>query len=127
MEGKKIEPTRKTPEVYLGPEGVIKIWGRSVSEDSRAFYDTVGLWIDEYILDPEDITTVEFNLEYLNSASSKQIIRLLRKLLLVTLKHKSLNVNWYYEEGDADILEKGEYFSSALKLKFNYIETGGHA
>jgi len=125
MEGKKIEPTRKTPEVYLGPEGVIKIWGRSVSEDSRAFYDTIGLWIDEYILDPEDITTVEFSLEYVNSASSKQIIKLLRKLLLVTLKHKLLKVNWYYEEGDSDILEKGEYFSSAVKLKFTYIETGG--
>lgn len=127
MEGKKIEPTRKTPEVYLGPEGVIKIWGRSVSEDSRAFYDTIGFWIDEYILDPEDITTVEFNLEYVNSASSKQIIKLLRRLLLVTLKHKLLKVHWYYEEGDSDILEKGEYFSSAVKLKFTYIETGGLA
>jgi len=127
MEGKKIEPTRKTPEVYLGPEGVIKIWGRSVSEDSRAFYDSIGLWVDEYILEPEDITTVEFNLEYVNSASSKQIIKLLRRLLLVTIKHKQLKVNWYYEEGDSDILEKGEYFSSAVKLKFTYIETSGLA
>lgn len=127
MEGKKIAPTRKTPEVYLGPEGVIKIWGRSVSEDSRAFYDAIGLWIDGYLENPEEITTVELSLEYVNSASSKQIIKLLKKLLQVTLKHKMLNINWYYEEGDADILEKGEYYSSSLKMKFNFIETSGHA
>jgi len=122
MEGKKIEPTKKTPEVYLGPEGVIKIWGRSISEDAKGFYDEVNLWIDEYLKEPADVTSVEVTLEYFNSASAKQIIMILQKLLLLTLQHKKLNVNWFYEEGDEDILEKGEYFSSVLNLKFNFIE-----
>lgn len=122
MEGKKIDPTRKTPEVYLGPEGVIKIWGRSVPEDSQVFYEQLNLWIDEYIKEPEELTSVEIFLEYVNSASSKQILKLLQKLRSVTMKHKKINVTWFYEEGDDDILEKGEYFSSFLKLKFNYIE-----
>jgi hypothetical protein len=122
MEGKKIKPTRKTPEVYLGPEGVIKLWGRSISEDSKLFYDEVNLWIDEYLKSPADMTSVEINLEYFNSASAKQIIIILQKLLMLTLKHKKLNVNWLYEEGDVDILEKGEYFSTVLNLKFNFIE-----
>jgi len=122
MEVKKIEPTKKTPEVYLGPEGVIKIWGRSISEDSKGFYDEVNLWIDEYLKSPSEVTSVEVTLEYFNSASAKQIMMILQKLLLLTLQHKKLNVSWFYEEGDDDILEKGEYFSSMLNLKFNFIE-----
>lgn len=122
MEGKKIEATKKTPEVYLGPEGVIKIWGRSISEDAKGFYDEVNEWIDEYLKSPADVTSVEVTLEYFNSASAKQIIMILQKLLLLTLQHKKLNVNWFYEEGDEDILEKGEYFSNILNLKFNFIE-----
>lgn len=122
MLGKKIEPTRRTPEVYLGPEGVIKIWGRSISEDARGFYDEINLWLDDYMQSPAETTSVEITLEYFNSASAKQIILILQKLLMLTLKHKKLNINWFYEEGDDDILEKGEYFSSMLNLKFNFIE-----
>ncbi len=122
MEVKKIEPTTKTPEVYLGPEGVIKILGRSISEDAKGFYDDVNLWIDDYLISPADVTSVEVTLEYFNSASAKQIIMILQRLLMLTLQHKKLTVNWYYEEGDDDILEKGEYFSSILNLKYNFIE-----
>jgi hypothetical protein len=38
----------------------------------------------------------------------------------VTLKNKKFVVNWYYEEGDEDILERGEYFSSVLDIPFNF-------
>jgi len=31
-------------------------------------------------------------------------------------------VNWYYEEGDEDILEKGEFLSDELNVPFNFIE-----
>jgi hypothetical protein len=122
MVGKKIEGTKKTPEVYLGPEGVIKIWGRSISEDARGFFEPVHAWIEEYLKSPAEVTAVEITLEYFNSASAKQIIFILQKLLLLTLQHKKLTVNWFYEEGDDDILEKGEYFSSVLNMKFNFIE-----
>jgi hypothetical protein len=37
------------------------------------------------------------------------------------LINKKYSVNWYYEEGDEDILEKGEDISSALDIPFNFI------
>jgi len=120
--GKKIEATKKTPEVYLGPEGLIKISGRSISEDARGFFEPVHSWIEEYLKSPAETTNVEFTLEYFNSASAKQIIFVLQKLLLLTLRQKRLIVTWYYEEGDDDILEKGEYFSTILNMKFNFVE-----
>jgi hypothetical protein len=30
-------------------------------------------------------------------------------------------INWYYEEGDEDIIEKGEYISSVLDIPYNFI------
>ena len=122
MEGKKIQPTRMTPEVYLGTEGIIRFRGRSISEDSKGFFDEVNIWIDKYLESPAETTTVEFSLEYFNSASAKQIVLILRKLLLLTQKHKRLTVNWFYEEGDEDILEKGEYYSTVLEHRFNFIK-----
>lgn len=122
MLGKKIEPSKKTPEVYLGPEGVIKIWGRSISEESKGVFDIIFGWIDEYLLNPADITSVELSLEYFNSASTKHIIKMFQKLKGLVMKHKKLNISWYYEEGDFDILEKGEYISSVLNLRFSFVE-----
>ena len=122
--GKKIEGTRNTPSVYLGPEGIIKISGRSISEDARGFFEPVHTWIEDYLKSPADTTNVEISLEYFNSASAKQIIFVLQKLLLLTLQQKKLNVSWFYEEGDDDILEKGEYFSTILNLEFKFVEIG---
>lgn len=65
------------------------------------------------------------NLEYFNSASAKVFIHLLEQIKHVSLKDKKYIFNWYYEDGDDDILERGEYFSSILDAPFNYIKIGG--
>jgi hypothetical protein len=42
----------------------------------------------------------------------------------VTLKNKKFVFNWYYEEGDEDIFERGEYFASVLDVPINFIKVG---
>jgi hypothetical protein len=37
------------------------------------------------------------------------------------LKNKKYIINWYYDEGDEDIIEKGEYISSITEVPFNFI------
>ena len=39
------------------------------------------------------------------------------------LENKKFIFNWYYEDGDEDILERGEYFASVLDVDFNFIKT----
>ena len=117
-----LESTKSSPEVRLMPDGNIKITGRSISETIVDFYKPVGEWINEYIKMPADVTRVDVNLEYFNSASSKILINLCFRLTHVQLKHKKLVINWYYEDGDEDIREKGEYFSSVLNIPFNFIK-----
>jgi SiaC family regulatory phosphoprotein len=122
MEELRISPTKNTPEIILNPEGIIRIKGRSIHENVTDFFEPVEDWISEYITVPADITSVDMNLEYFNSASAKIFIHILQKITYVTLKHKKFIFNWYYEEGDEDILERGEYFASILDCKFNFIK-----
>lgn len=123
MEELRILPTKNTPEIILNPQGIIRIKGRSIHENVTDFFEPVEDWISAYITVPADITSVDMNLEYFNSASAKVFIHILQKITYVTLKHKKFVFNWYYEDGDDDILERGEYFASVLDVKFNFIKT----
>jgi len=122
MEELKIAPTKNTPEIFLNPDGVLLIKGRSIHENVTDFFEPIEAWISEYIKAPAEITCVDLNLEYFNSASAKVFIHILQKITYVTLKHKKFIFNWYYEDGDDDILERGEYFASVLDVRFNLIK-----
>lgn len=117
----RIPATKSSPEILLNPEGMIRIRGRSIHENMFDFFKPVEDWVNEYIKTPADVTCVDMSLEYFNSASAKLLIQLFQKISHVQLKNKKFIVNWYYEEGDEDIFERGEYFSSVLNIPFNFI------
>lgn len=117
-------PTRTSPEIILNPDGIIKIKGRSIHENVAEFFSDVEKWITEYVESPAGVTYLDINLEYFNSASAKVFIHLLELITHVQTKNKKFIINWYYENGDDDILERGEYFSAILDVPFNYIKIG---
>ncbi|HKK41327.1 MAG TPA: SiaC family regulatory phosphoprotein [Bacteroidales bacterium] len=123
---KKIQATKSTPEVALYSNGMIRIKGRSmisnITEFSRQFEAMVG----SYLADPAEVTCVDFHLEYLNTNNLKFYVEILKKIETVLLKNKKLIINWYYEEGDEDIIEKGEYIASVLNVQYNFILMAGH-
>ena len=123
MERFTLDGTKKTPMVELDPAGKLRLGGRSIPEDASRFFDDILRWILEYVASPKDLTTIDIELEYFNSASAKYVMQILRELSELIHKGKELKVNWYYEEGDDDILERGEYYASILELEINFIET----
>jgi hypothetical protein len=123
MEQVSLESTKKTPNVLLDPSGRIRIGGRSIPEDASKFYDNILNWVLDYCHTPSDSTIVDIELEYFNSGSAKFVMQILRELSELLAEGRDLKVNWYYEEGDDDILERGEYYSSILDLEINFIET----
>ena len=123
MELVSLESTKKTPNVLLDPSGRIRIGGRSIPEDASKFYDDILNWVLDYCHTPSDSTVVDIELEYFNSGSAKFVMQILRELSELLAEGRDLKVNWYYEEGDDDILERGEYYSSILDLEINFIET----
>jgi hypothetical protein len=124
MKELRIEPSKNSPEIIMSPGGMIKIMGRSIHENVAEFFAPVEVWIKDYIEVPAEVTCVDLNLEYFNSASAKVFIHLLELLKHVTLKNKKFIFNWYYEEGDEDIFERGEYFATVLDVPFNFIMVG---
>lgn len=122
MESLIIEGTKKTPEINFNTNGVLKIKGRSIPEDPSKFYDVLYLWVFEYCMHPQDSTTVNVELEYFNSGTSKALLHILRVIVDIKNKGSNVNINWYYESGDEDIYERGEYYSSILDAKFTFVE-----
>ncbi|HEX2922016.1 MAG TPA: DUF1987 domain-containing protein [Bacteroidales bacterium] len=114
--------SKNTPEVVLSPDGTIRVKGRSIHENVAEFFAPIENWVIEYIENPADITQIDVNLEYFNSASAKVFIHIFQKITYVALKNKKYVFNWFYEEGDEDIYERGEYFSSILDVPFNFIK-----
>jgi hypothetical protein len=117
-----ISATSKTPEVSLNPDGLIHIRGRSLSGEVDELPQEIENWVDKYLLDPCDVTLIEINLEYIGGFKTGYYVEMVRKVKKVLEHGKKLVVNWYFEEGDEDILERGECFSLYLDLPFNFIE-----
>ncbi len=117
-----VEPARNAPLIHFRPDGAMRVRGRSIHENVAEFFQPAFSWVEEYLLKPADVTCIDIQLEYFNSASAKYIIKLLLKFKKVLVSDKKFLINWYYEEGDEDILEKGEYFASVLDMPFNFIE-----
>lgn len=121
IDSKKIESTKGTPEITLNSEGFIRIKGRSMNANMTEIFKQIEDWLDLYISNPADETCFDIYLEYLDTTNLNFYITLLKKVEFIKLKNKKFIINWYYEEGDEDIIEKGEDISSILNLPFNFI------
>jgi hypothetical protein len=113
-----IKETEKTPSVALSTNGVLKIEGRSIPEDAASFFRPLLEWTKNFT---SNEIRVDIKLEYFNTSSSKFILEMLR-LLENNTENKNILVNWFYEEGDLDVLESGQYFESIIGIPFKYIE-----
>lgn len=123
LEKVHILPTANTPEVLLNPEGHIKIKGRGLVINKIEIPEQITKWIDAYVDSPPDITNVIIAFEYLNSYITTILVSILLKLLKVNQLNKKIIIDWYFEDGDDDILERGEYISSTYNINFNLCMT----
>ncbi len=123
IEKKHFLPTDNMPEVYLDPEGIIRIKGRANVLATSANFPLITDWLDRYLANPADITYINICVEYLNSYCTAQLVNVLKEFSGLMLKDKKLVINWYYEEDDEDLLERGEHVADVLNLKITYIIT----
>jgi hypothetical protein len=126
MEPIIIEGTPKTPTVRFDlSHGIFEIRGRSIPENSVEFYKPLVDWLDTYKESPLPKTVVNIRLEYFNTSSSKCILDVFKKLEAIHKAKHDVEVNWYYEEDDEDMLEAGEDYESIIRVPFKMIEIEG--
>ncbi|MGQ9846042.1 MAG: DUF1987 domain-containing protein [Bacteroidales bacterium] len=111
-----------TPSVILDREqGLFEIAHRSLPENAIAFYEPVINWLNEYKKDPLPKTIFNFKLEYFNTASAKQLAKILLILQEIAQNHEVL-IRWHYLKDDTDMHASGVRFSKLLKIPFEFIE-----
>ncbi len=122
MEPLIIQATEDTPDIIFDPEqNTFKISKISVPEDAYEFYHPVIQWIKDYSKYALDTTVVEFDLEYVNSASAKQLIQLLLALEDLHKEH-AVTIKWYYEAIDEDMQMLGKRFKNLADIDFEFVE-----
>lgn len=122
MELFRLDSTNDTPEVILDiTNKKFSFSGRSLPENAIGFFEPVLRWIYEYVKNPLDSTVFNISLEYFNTASAKQLAKVLKALERIP-KSKEVIIMWYYKKEDTDMQESGERFSSLIDISFNLIE-----
>jgi hypothetical protein len=121
MEKLIIEHTEDTPNVRFEPEaGVFCIEGRSLPENAVAFYNPILEWLKQYEKLEQKGFNFDFKLDYFNTASAKQITKLLIQLQQMTLNF-DIKVNWHYYVEDADIMASGMRFAKLIKANIELL------
>jgi hypothetical protein len=118
----RIEKTAHTSLVELNGNGYMCIKGISIPENGQFFFLPIIKWIEEYGLRPSPKTTLEIALDGYNTISSKCILDILKELEKVKKQGFEVNVNWYYDKDDQDMLEAGQEFGSLIDVNFSLIE-----
>ena len=122
LEALIIESKEDTPKVVLDSTNkVFQISARSLPENAIGFYEPVLNWLNDYSANPLEITVFDFSLEYFNTASAKQIAKILLILENIAKKQK-VAINWYYKKEDSDMLSSGTRFSKLIELNFSFVE-----
>ena len=122
MEALKISATEDSPEIIFDPaNNIFQISKRSLPEDATGFYEPVIEWLNTYKSQANEHTHIIFKLEYFNTASAKQIYKILCMLEELS-KEKKVTVGWYYQKEDKDMKAAGERYSKLLLLKVELVE-----
>ena len=118
-----IEKTSNTPYANFNSKtGVLKLEGRSIPEDPDSFYYQLLDWVTVYFSNPNKLTIINMQLEYINSGSSKNILDIFITINNHYKEGKNCLINWYYEEDDEAVYELGIHYKSTVKIPFNILQ-----
>ncbi len=117
-----LNKSRYTPEVVFNHEnGLLEITGSSYPENAFEFFQPLKDWVRGYIAEIGSDITLNLKLDYLNSSSTKFLLDLLVLLEGYSRDRHQVEINWYYEEDDEDLLEIGQEFAEDCEIPFNLI------
>ena len=123
-----IEATKSSPLVkYDNASNTLEISGECYPENAVKFFSPVFEWLENQvnILDAP-LLTINLNISYFNSSSSKALMNFFDILEEAYEKGKKILVNWIYLEENETAEECGEEFQEDLEsLPFNLVVSDG--
>lgn len=125
MEALYIDKRKDTPKVIFDPQqDIFRFEGKCHPENIRIFFQPIMEWLDSYyeeIKNSDKKLNVDLNFEYLNSASYKFLIELMRKFSVFHENGNLVEITWYYEEEDDDMKESGTELIEMSDIQIPFI------
>ncbi len=123
MESLEILENHSCPNINLNARnGRFEIIGNSMPENAWSFYEPVTAWFEKYAESPNPVTEIIFQMNLLNTSSTKLFTDIFKIINLIVESGKStVNIIWYYSYGDDDIQEIGVDFKEFTKANFELV------
>lgn len=117
-----IEKTQLTPSILLDKNlGLVEIKGDSLPENTQEFYKNLMSELKDYFNSPQEKTTVNLEITYFNSSSSKLFFDFF-DLIESASEKCTIEINWIYDEENESMEEAGEDFAEDFEaLNFNMV------
>jgi len=108
------------PEVKFDAEtGVCEIIGESYMESTYTFYLPLMNWIEEYIKAVGKKIQLNIKLFYFNTSATKCLLDIFEILKKFENEGGQVEVNWYYDHEDPDMIHEVEDFEIESGLHIN--------
>jgi hypothetical protein len=113
---------KQKPDLNFSAEtGILSISGQSLPENASLLYDPVLVWLEEYAKKPYEKTVLSLKMKYYNTASSKMFFSIIKRLNVIYKGGSDIEIEWYYQQDDEDMLDAGEYFRDLVDIPFKFI------
>lgn len=113
--------TEETPQIVLDKDkNIFEIKGKSFMEDVQSYYEPIISWLEEYKKDPNKETVITFEVEYINTASSKMFLDVLKEIEDIHLAGHKVHIIWSYFEDDEDMESTGYEFNEMFDAPFEF-------
>ncbi len=120
MENLVFKATDETPEINFNANGKLFLKGISVPENVANFYSPLVAWLGELEMNlPLEVTLI-FEIEYINTSSTRAFIDLVKKVISLNSDKCSAKIVWRYEDGDDDNLDLGKDLEYSAKTTFEF-------
>lgn len=117
MEKLFTEASEDAPSILFdGDLGLLEIKGKSLPEDAIVCYTPLHQLVKEYVQQPQPKTTLTFRMEYLNSSSTKSILKIIALFEDLPSQGYQVEIKWYYNAEDEDMHNEGEEFRKMTSL-----------
>lgn len=121
MKPLQILATNDSPAVNYNPQKEkFMIVGNSMPENALGFYKPVIEWLKVYAKDPNPKNEFVFQMNLLNTSSTKLFMDIFKVINLISEKAE-VKVLWYYSYGDDDIQEVGVDFKEFTHVNFELV------
>lgn len=123
LTGLVLQPDQMHPRIELDPGGCISISGTFISIDPSVFAEPAEEWIRNYIEQPARYTAIRLEFNLLSPDCLKYLRFFLRPLKKLHEYAYDIELFWFIEPDDPDLVEIAGIFTSLLGVPAEIVET----